>query len=239
MTVETPAGHARNAALALVTALLDGDNEAAWDIARSEDHDGPTLVMILARVVAKSTTPQQWRQTAIDIANGTRWPPPGRWFRPPPRTNRQEHPVENHRTVGVTTEWTAELLRDRLAADPRTITVHADGKPFARLHLAFALDATAADQAALIEKIRDVAARPEPDPGAVARPFHLQRDHDVSGVSGTGIVAHGVLWPDGTASVRWAGPRPSIVFWDSIDDALAVHGHGGHTRLVFADEAAS
>lgn len=76
-------------------------------------------------------------------------------------------------------------------------------------------------------------------PDVIARVFWLQRDHDVSGVSGTGVVAHGVLWPDGTASVRWTGPRPSVVHWDSIADAEAVHGHGGHTRIVFADEAES
>jgi transcriptional regulator with XRE-family HTH domain len=76
---------------------------------------------------------------------------------------------------------------------------------------------------------------PTPEPADTGRPFWLQRDHDVSGVSGTGIVAHGCLWPDGTASVRWTGERPSTVFWDSIDDAIAVHGHGGHTRIVFAD----
>ena len=78
-----------------------------------------------------------------------------------------------------------------------------------------------------------------PQPAAIGRPFWLQRNHDVSGVSGTGIVAHGCLWPDGTASVRWVGDRPSTVFWDSIDDALAVHGHGGHTQIVFADPAPS
>lgn len=78
----------------------------------------------------------------------------------------------------------------------------------------------------------------QPDrPAAIARPFWLQRNHDVSGVSGIGIVAHGALWPDGTASVRWVGARPSTVFWDSMGDAEAVHGHGGHTCIVFADEA--
>jgi hypothetical protein len=68
------------------------------------------------------------------------------------------------------------------------------------------------------------------------RRFHLQRHHDVSGVSGTGIVALGVRWPDGTASVRWLGPRPSIVFWDSMADAEAVHGHGGATEIVWHDD---
>lgn len=80
--------------------------------------------------------------------------------------------------------------------------------------------------------------QPSPQPGETARPFWLQRNHDVSGVSGIGIVAHGALWPDGTASVRWIGPRPSTVFWDAIEDAEAVHGHGGHTQIVFADGAA-
>lgn len=46
------------------------------------------------------------------------------------------------------------------------------------------------------------------------RLFTLQRDTDVTGVSGTGTVVYGVVWPDGTVSVRWRGPRPSTVFWD-------------------------
>lgn len=68
------------------------------------------------------------------------------------------------------------------------------------------------------------------------RRFHLQRAHDVTGVSGTGRVADGILWPDGTASVRWTGERPSVVFWDGgIADAEHVHGHGGHTVVVWDD----
>ncbi len=67
------------------------------------------------------------------------------------------------------------------------------------------------------------------------RPFALARDVDHSGPSGTGIVADGVRWPDGTVSIRWRGTRPSIVFWESMDDAVAVHGHEGSTRFVWAD----
>lgn len=69
--------------------------------------------------------------------------------------------------------------------------------------------------------------------------FHLQRHHDVSGMSGTGVVALGVRWPDGTASVRWLGARPSIVFWDSMADAEAVHGHAGATEIVWDFEQAA
>lgn len=69
------------------------------------------------------------------------------------------------------------------------------------------------------------------------RRFHLLRHHDVSGVSGTGIVADGIIWPDGTASLRWRGERPSTVHWDRIADAKAVHGHGGATEIVLDDAA--
>lgn len=65
------------------------------------------------------------------------------------------------------------------------------------------------------------------------RVFHLQRDVDVTGMSGTGQVADGVVWPDGSVTVRWRGERPSTVCWASLEDAESVHGHGGKTRVVF------
>lgn len=69
----------------------------------------------------------------------------------------------------------------------------------------------------------------------MTRRFRLDRDTDITGVSGTGTVADGVVWPDGTVSIRWRGDRPSAVFWNSIADAEAVHGHGGATRIVWDD----
>lgn len=66
--------------------------------------------------------------------------------------------------------------------------------------------------------------------------FQLHRDIDVSGVTGTGTVADGVTWPDGTVSIRWRGPRPSTVSWGNLDDPEAIHGHGGATRFVWLDE---
>ncbi|WP_416976670.1 hypothetical protein [Streptomyces sp. T028] len=67
------------------------------------------------------------------------------------------------------------------------------------------------------------------------RLFVLQRDTDVTGVSGPGPVADGVLWPDGTVVLRWR-ERPSTSVWDSLDLMLSVHGHDGATRAVWADE---
>jgi hypothetical protein len=77
---------------------------------------------------------------------------------------------------------------------------------------------------------------PADAPADAPRLFALHRDRDVTGISGTGLVADGVLWPDGSASIRWRGDRPSIVFWHDLDHAEQIHGHGGHTRLVFADD---
>lgn len=68
------------------------------------------------------------------------------------------------------------------------------------------------------------------------RLFHLQRDTDHSGASGTGTVADGVLWPDRTVTLRWRGPMPSTVNWNELAHAQAIHGHDGATRIVFNDE---
>lgn len=64
---------------------------------------------------------------------------------------------------------------------------------------------------------------------SVPRLFQLHRNEDVTGVSGTGVVADGVVWPDGTVTIRWRGARPSTVHWDALADAIAVHGHDGRT----------
>lgn len=68
------------------------------------------------------------------------------------------------------------------------------------------------------------------------RTFALHRDQDISGISGTGVVALGAQWPDGSVTIRWLGDRPSTVCWASFEDAQAVHGHGGATRFVWDDE---
>lgn len=68
------------------------------------------------------------------------------------------------------------------------------------------------------------------------RRFHLQRDTDVSGVSGTGKVAEGVLFSDGAVALRWVtGDYRSTVCWCSIRGVEAIHGHGGATRIVWDD----
>lgn len=65
------------------------------------------------------------------------------------------------------------------------------------------------------------------------RTFSLQRNLDVSGISGTGIVAHGVRWPDGAVALRWVGARPSTVHWSCLSDPIAIHGHDGATEFLW------
>lgn len=67
--------------------------------------------------------------------------------------------------------------------------------------------------------------------------FSLQRDTDVSGVSGTGTVAYGVVFPDGRVATRWNGKVAQTCAWESLDDVKAVHGHNGATRVVLNDPA--
>ncbi|MEU0876818.1 hypothetical protein [Nocardia brasiliensis] len=67
------------------------------------------------------------------------------------------------------------------------------------------------------------------------RVFELHRDLDVTGFSGVGVVADGVVWPDGTVSMRWRGPIRTTVEAACLDDIRTVHGHDGKTRVVFAD----
>lgn len=67
------------------------------------------------------------------------------------------------------------------------------------------------------------------------RRFLLQRDHDVSGVSGTGVVAEGLQFTDGTVTMRWLGEVPSTVVHASMGNVEAIHGHGGATRVNWVD----
>lgn len=69
------------------------------------------------------------------------------------------------------------------------------------------------------------------------RRFVLQRNTDVTGVSGTGVVAEGVEFSDGSVALRWMSRWPtSVVFHDrGIDGVRHVHGHGGATEVVYLD----
>lgn len=70
--------------------------------------------------------------------------------------------------------------------------------------------------------------------GCDFRTFELHRDIDDSGISGTGVVAWGVQFPDGFVALRWATETASTVVYEGgIDSVLEIHGHGGNTRVVW------
>lgn len=100
-----------------------------------------------------------------------------------------------------------------------------------------AVDAEAA-QALVDEATRELTGRTVVRPEQQLAPlrFTVRRHQDVTGVSGEGAVADGVLWPDGTASVRWRGEHPSAVFWDRGRVSVEfIHGHQGATEIVMID----
>ena len=81
--------------------------------------------------------------------------------------------------------------------------------------------------------------RPRPQEHEGPWPFWLVRDEDITGASGTGIVAEGVEFTgeagEGVVALRWLSDWPtSVVFHDrGIASVEAVHGHGGKTRVVW------
>lgn len=71
------------------------------------------------------------------------------------------------------------------------------------------------------------------------RRFHLNRIKDASGVSGTGIVAVGVVLPSGKAIMEWTSTRTGIAgleIHENVENVEDIHGHEGATELVFDDE---
>ena len=69
--------------------------------------------------------------------------------------------------------------------------------------------------------------------------FVLERRIDVSGISGVGDVAEGVVFNDGTTVLRWLaipGVRSTTVIHDDIASVVNLHGHGGHSHVRWIDE---
>lgn len=65
-----------------------------------------------------------------------------------------------------------------------------------------------------------------------ARWYDVVRYNDSSGVSGTGRVAEVAEFEDGTAVMRWLSDTASTAVYDSLDDLVRIHGHGGSTEVV-------
>ncbi len=68
------------------------------------------------------------------------------------------------------------------------------------------------------------------------RTFELVRYRDLSGVSGTGVVAEGCVFTDGSVALRWRGNNPATAVWPDVESVLAVHGHQGATEVRWLED---
>lgn len=72
--------------------------------------------------------------------------------------------------------------------------------------------------------------------------FVAQRDEDVSGVSGEGVIAEGCRFSDGWVVTHWLDqppmhePKTDVWHHKGVAPFRKIHGHGGRTRIVWADE---
>jgi hypothetical protein len=65
--------------------------------------------------------------------------------------------------------------------------------------------------------------------------FHLFRHTDVNGLSGTGVVAVGVVYPNGKAHMQWVSFKSSFEMHDSVEALIDIHGHHGATELIWGN----
>jgi hypothetical protein len=69
------------------------------------------------------------------------------------------------------------------------------------------------------------------------RLFELVRIEDISGISGVGVVAEGVMFGNGQIALNWwrTHKAASIAIYNSLSDLEAIHGHDGRTKVNFLD----
>ena len=65
--------------------------------------------------------------------------------------------------------------------------------------------------------------------------FQLNRKEDVSGISGIGIIAEGVVFHDGQVVLSWFGQHHTVEILPDISSVEAIHGHGGTTAIEYTD----
>lgn len=91
------------------------------------------------------------------------------------------------------------------------------------------------------------AEHPPKTPDTEMRRFRLLRHEDESGTSGTGYVAEGVVFTDGSVMLHWFNSDNDDVDTtkdgfsfkpgpDGVEDTIEVHGHGGRTEIEWIDK---
>lgn len=62
--------------------------------------------------------------------------------------------------------------------------------------------------------------------------FELRRAEDESGISGTGTVAQGVIFDNGTCVLTWLTEHTSVAMYQNIETVARIHGHNGKTKVI-------
>lgn len=65
--------------------------------------------------------------------------------------------------------------------------------------------------------------------------FTLIRLEDVTGISGTGIVAQGVEFDSGRCVMEWLTAFKSIGVYQNSNELIQIHGHDGKTVMQYDD----
>jgi hypothetical protein len=71
------------------------------------------------------------------------------------------------------------------------------------------------------------------------RRFYLQRNQDISGISGLGKVAEGCQFDTGWCAMVWLTGKVAMSYYPNIETIEAIHGHQGMTRVVWVDDESS
>ena len=70
------------------------------------------------------------------------------------------------------------------------------------------------------------------------RRFNLLRHADATGVSGTGLVAEGVVFTKGKVAITWLGRFSTVTVYDGLEAVEGIHLHGGQSEIVWVDDEA-
>ncbi len=70
-------------------------------------------------------------------------------------------------------------------------------------------------------------------PTSPLRRFYVLRVADPTGVSGTGRIVEGVIFPDGTTVLKWRLPTSSLVVFESFEEFQEIYLHKHHLCNTF------
>lgn len=71
---------------------------------------------------------------------------------------------------------------------------------------------------------------------STSRRFVLKRDSDVSGTSGTGVVAEGIEFSNGQCVIHWISQLEAVEIVANMSTVEKIHGHEGKTSIIWLDK---